>query len=129
VGKAYENTDEIDEDDPDAPKLAALSRLTSNGYVRSNLYVLQGGKNIAGGSASTMSSTTTLLKHMESNVQSQEKEEGHAETEGTTVLKQMQVARMKGYEGDSCQECGNFTLVRNGTCLKCVTCGSTSGCS
>ncbi|MFO0998476.1 MAG: vitamin B12-dependent ribonucleotide reductase [Alphaproteobacteria bacterium] len=38
-------------------------------------------------------------------------------------------ARMKGYEGDACGECGNFTLVRNGTCLKCVTCGSTSGCS
>jgi ribonucleoside-diphosphate reductase alpha chain len=38
-------------------------------------------------------------------------------------------ARMKGYEGDSCDECGNFTLVRNGTCLKCDTCGSTSGCS
>ena len=39
------------------------------------------------------------------------------------------VARMKGYEGDSCDECGNFTLVRNGTCLKCMTCGSTTGCS
>jgi ribonucleoside-diphosphate reductase alpha chain len=38
-------------------------------------------------------------------------------------------ARFKGYEGESCRECGNFTLVRNGTCLKCDTCGSTSGCS
>ncbi len=38
-------------------------------------------------------------------------------------------ARMKGYEGDSCSECGNFTMVRNGTCLKCDSCGSTSGCS
>jgi ribonucleoside-diphosphate reductase alpha chain len=38
-------------------------------------------------------------------------------------------ARMKGYEGDSCPECMNFTLVRNGTCLKCDTCGSTTGCS
>jgi ribonucleoside-diphosphate reductase alpha chain len=38
-------------------------------------------------------------------------------------------ARIKGYEGDSCGECGNFTLVRNGTCLKCDTCGGTSGCS
>jgi len=38
-------------------------------------------------------------------------------------------ARMKGYEGDACGSCGNFTLVRNGTCLKCNTCGSTSGCS
>ncbi|HEX4159159.1 MAG TPA: vitamin B12-dependent ribonucleotide reductase [Rhizomicrobium sp.] len=38
-------------------------------------------------------------------------------------------ARMKGYEGDACGACGNFTLVRNGTCMKCDTCGSTSGCS
>ena len=38
-------------------------------------------------------------------------------------------ARLKGYEGESCRECANFTLVRNGTCLKCDTCGSTSGCS
>ncbi|MBM4063162.1 MAG: vitamin B12-dependent ribonucleotide reductase, partial [Planctomycetes bacterium] len=38
-------------------------------------------------------------------------------------------ARMKGYEGDPCGACGAFTLVRNGTCLKCVSCGATSGCS
>jgi ribonucleoside-diphosphate reductase alpha chain len=38
-------------------------------------------------------------------------------------------ARGKGYEGDPCSECGQFTMVRNGTCLKCVTCGGTSGCS
>ncbi|HYJ57792.1 MAG TPA: vitamin B12-dependent ribonucleotide reductase [Methyloceanibacter sp.] len=38
-------------------------------------------------------------------------------------------ARVKGYEGEACGECGNFTLVRNGTCLKCDTCGGTSGCS
>ena len=38
-------------------------------------------------------------------------------------------ARMQGYEGDPCGECGNYTLVRNGTCLKCNTCGGTSGCS
>jgi ribonucleoside-diphosphate reductase alpha chain len=38
-------------------------------------------------------------------------------------------AKLQGYEGDSCGECGNFTMVRNGTCLKCVTCGATSGCS
>ena len=38
-------------------------------------------------------------------------------------------ARARGYEGDQCGECGNMTLVRNGTCLKCDTCGSTTGCS
>uniref|UniRef100_UPI003514EC45 hypothetical protein n=1 Tax=Aurantimonas coralicida TaxID=182270 RepID=UPI003514EC45 len=39
------------------------------------------------------------------------------------------IAMMKGYTGDSCTECGNYSMVRNGTCLKCDTCGSTSGCS
>jgi ribonucleoside-diphosphate reductase alpha chain len=38
-------------------------------------------------------------------------------------------AKAKGYEGEACGECGNFTLLRNGTCLKCDTCGSTTGCS
>ncbi|MDW8351512.1 MAG: adenosylcobalamin-dependent ribonucleoside-diphosphate reductase [Anaerolineae bacterium] len=38
-------------------------------------------------------------------------------------------ARLKGYEGDPCPECGAWTLVRSGTCLKCDTCGSTTGCS
>jgi ribonucleoside-diphosphate reductase alpha chain len=38
-------------------------------------------------------------------------------------------ARIKGYEGDPCPTCGSFTMVRNGTCMKCNTCGSTTGCS
>src|SRR5262249_2972278 len=44
-------------------------------------------------------------------------------------LARIREACMKGYEGDNWGECGNFTLVRNGTCMKCTTCGSTSGCS
>ncbi len=39
------------------------------------------------------------------------------------------IARMKGYEGEMCGDCGNYTMVRNGTCFKCDTCGGTSGCS
>jgi ribonucleoside-diphosphate reductase alpha chain len=38
-------------------------------------------------------------------------------------------ARIRGYEGDPCPACGNFTLVRNGTCMKCDACGGTTGCS
>jgi ribonucleoside-diphosphate reductase alpha chain len=38
-------------------------------------------------------------------------------------------AVMQGYTGNMCSECSNFTMVRNGTCEKCDTCGSTSGCS
>jgi ribonucleoside-diphosphate reductase alpha chain len=75
-----------------------------------------------------------------------EAESGAAEPAGSSVVAQtvaravealversesdlISEARVKGYEGEACQECGNFTLVRNGTCLKCDTCGSTSGCS
>jgi ribonucleoside-diphosphate reductase alpha chain len=39
------------------------------------------------------------------------------------------IAKLKGYEGDPCTDCGQLTLVRSGTCLKCQTCGATSGCS
>jgi ribonucleoside-diphosphate reductase alpha chain len=42
---------------------------------------------------------------------------------------QRAAAKAKGYEGSACPECHNFTMVRNGTCLKCDTCGSTTGCS
>jgi len=48
---------------------------------------------------------------------------------GADVATRVQQAKMQGYEGENCSECGNFTLVRNGTCLKCNTCGSTTGCS
>ncbi|UDL96530.1 vitamin B12-dependent ribonucleotide reductase [Lichenihabitans sp. PAMC28606] len=47
----------------------------------------------------------------------------------TSVAEKKAEARMKGYVGESCPECQNFTLVRNGTCLKCETCGATTGCS
>jgi len=40
-----------------------------------------------------------------------------------------QEARVKGYEGDACPDCGQFTLVRNGACLKCESCGASTGCS
>ncbi|HMV36469.1 MAG TPA: vitamin B12-dependent ribonucleotide reductase, partial [Turneriella sp.] len=42
---------------------------------------------------------------------------------------QIQEARIKGYEGSACPECSSMTLVRNGSCLKCETCGATTGCS
>ncbi len=49
--------------------------------------------------------------------------------EDMELAEKIKIAKMKGYEGDPCPNCGNFTMVRNGTCLKCDTCGSTSGCS
>ena len=52
-----------------------------------------------------------------------------AATAEAIIAERVQQARMQGYEGEACPECHNFTLVRNGTCLKCNTCGSTTGCS
>lgn len=45
------------------------------------------------------------------------------------TLRNITEARIKGYTGDSCTECGSFQMVRNGACLKCISCGSTTGCS
>jgi ribonucleoside-diphosphate reductase alpha chain len=50
------------------------------------------------------------------------------DAKATTAARRAE-AKAKGYEGEMCSECLNFTLVRNGTCLKCDTCGSTTGCS
>ncbi len=48
---------------------------------------------------------------------------------GQAVAAKAREAIAKGYSGDACTQCGQFTLVRNGTCLKCDSCGTTSGCS
>ena len=53
----------------------------------------------------------------------------HTTATSTLALDARSKAKMQGYEGDPCGECGNYTLVRNGTCMKCNTCGGTSGCS
>ncbi len=47
----------------------------------------------------------------------------------TDTFREYREARLKGYEGDPCSECGQLTLVRNGTCLRCDSCGTTTGCS
>jgi ribonucleoside-diphosphate reductase alpha chain len=102
----------------------------SSGFVRNrNIVVFRGGGDseavaTARGDATTAAQgATTASATMAS---------GTAETGiggGSDVAAQIKQARMKGYEGENCSECGNFTLVRNGTCLKCNTCGGTTGCS
>jgi len=52
-----------------------------------------------------------------------------AKSDRRSFADQQREAKMKGYEGDPCGECGAFTMVRNGVCLKCNSCGATSGCS
>ncbi len=54
--------------------------------------------------------------------------EGEGALATATAISQT-TARHYGFEGDPCPECGQMMMVRNGTCLKCMSCGSTSGCS
>jgi ribonucleoside-diphosphate reductase alpha chain len=60
-------------------------------------------------------------------------ENGHANGQHaspvTATAEKVRQARLKGYEGDPCSECGQLTLVRSGACCKCDTCGASSGCS
>ena len=50
-------------------------------------------------------------------------------TGGSASAKAVQIAKQQGFEGDPCTSCHAMMLVRNGTCLKCMNCGATSGCS
>ncbi|WP_339714617.1 vitamin B12-dependent ribonucleotide reductase [uncultured Sneathiella sp.] len=105
--------------------------LASTGYVRANNFeVLQGGLsamslNLAQGQASVAAASVGAA----GAVAAASVSTGGPASPGPDKLSRSMEARMKGYEGDSCGECGNFTLVRNGTCMKCDTCGGTSGCS
>jgi len=54
---------------------------------------------------------------------------GHAAQAASQSQNAFTAARQKGYTGDPCPECGHLTMVRNGACLKCQTCGATTGCS
>ncbi|RMF09396.1 MAG: vitamin B12-dependent ribonucleotide reductase, partial [Alphaproteobacteria bacterium] len=101
--------------------------LASTGYVRSNLYVLNTVREQARSAVSQAGSTTMVMEETAETVRAAAS--GGGGRGSTAYASKVLEARMKGYEGDACGECGNFTLVRNGTCLKCDTCGATSGCS
>jgi ribonucleoside-diphosphate reductase alpha chain len=55
--------------------------------------------------------------------------EQHVGGSSRVMISRIRDAKAMGYEGDACPECNAMTMVRNGTCLKCVSCGATSGCS
>jgi ribonucleoside-diphosphate reductase alpha chain len=121
-----------DEDDSvDNGAMAAVQTLASRGYVRGQLYVLQGGDGgaAAAAKADAVSATMTAATVTTTDGATALAIDARIQTEADGRLDQIREAKMKGYEGDACGECGNFTLVRNGTCLKCNTCGATSGCS
>ncbi len=104
------------------------SSLASNGYVRGNLYVV--GEGAAGAGAEARAMGPGAAAHaLAAEPGAAVGISADADVGVDRRLERIREARIRGYEGDACGECGNFTLVRNGTCLKCVTCGATSGCS
>ena len=110
--------------------LASVMDAASNGYMRTSLYVVNGGvinekERISNNSDTLKTNNSDLLATSGGNATAPPPILKEEDKKIDKVIE----ARMKGYEGDPCSECGNFTLVRNGTCLKCDTCGSTSGCS
>ncbi len=123
-------------DEPELPHLFSMA--TSNGFVRGKmpkLIVSNANSSAIGNLALAADEDGVQIKtaakayvpHNEGvtvqvgvSVQSNEKE---------ALREKIRMAKAKGYEGDACTECAMFTLVRNGTCMKCDTCGSTSGCS
>ncbi|WP_438277664.1 adenosylcobalamin-dependent ribonucleoside-diphosphate reductase [Nitrobacter sp.] len=62
-------------------------------------------------------------------LEQQQRSKAAAHSTAPTKAERRAEAKARGYEGEMCPECGNFTLVRNGTCMKCDTCGGTTGCS
>ena len=107
----------------------SLSRVEGSGDILKALLVAE---NVPGyGSFSEQGNSLPLLaQDAQPRVQVlvQSRPEPAEQVQQSELFKIAQ-ARIKGFEGDPCPSCESFTLVRNGTCMKCQTCGGTTGCS
>ena len=127
------------------PAGPSADETVSAGYVRSNLLVLNGGAGSAGDDERGGRESARRREApgrgapvsgdgpggLAAAAFSKRVQRGHqaAGSQTASARDPLLQARGKGYEGEACGDCGNFTLVRNGTCMKCITCGATSGCS
>jgi ribonucleoside-diphosphate reductase alpha chain len=112
--------------------LEVLKQISSTGYLRKrlpqDLVVLQGGMAGATGT-DPVGALQTLVPEAATETIVAPSVASTTVSGGATSMDARAKAKMQGYEGEACGECGNYTLVRNGTCMKCNTCGGTSGCS
>ncbi len=110
--------------------LEVLKQISSTGYLRKRLpqelVVFQGGQDAMTGT-DPVSALQTLVP--ETSTATAVQATSVTAIAASTTADAVTRAKMQGYEGEACGECGNYTLVRNGTCMKCNTCGATSGCS
>ena len=99
-----------------------VKKMSSQGFLRG-----QTSENLMVVNSSSNTSSYSESSNIEQGVSTPDAIK--ASSSGDAMASKVQVARMMGYEGDACPECSAFTLVRNGTCLKCDSCGATTGCS
>ena len=99
---------------------SAIRDMLSPGFVRKRLPVGMSLSMMAAVEAAPMLVAEAIAAPVETAV---------ATAAPMTALDNRTKAKIQGYEGEACGECGNYTLVRNGTCMKCNTCGGTTGCS
>jgi ribonucleoside-diphosphate reductase alpha chain len=106
------------------PAIAMIKQFSSTGYLRkrlpNELLVLSGGASGRTAAVASMAIETVGASLATATA---------VGSVASAVMGRVAEAKMKGYQGDPCGDCGNFTLIRNGTCMKCDTCGATSGCS
>ncbi|MEO0766546.1 MAG: vitamin B12-dependent ribonucleotide reductase [Pseudomonadota bacterium] len=121
VEESVSNVSELS-DTAASKSLEVLKQISSSGYLRKrmpqDLVVLKGGMAETG---ETAVAAQTIAPDVAAA--------SGSDLVTATLLDARTKAKMQGYEGEACGECGNYTLVRNGTCMKCNTCGATSGCS
>ena len=104
-----------------------VNKVTSRGFIRKQGLVVY--SNAATAAAAPAEETVTTMRAATPEAAVVTEAVAATSNAEAVTAERVQQARMQGYEGESCPECQNFTLVRNGTCLKCNTCGSTTGCS
>jgi ribonucleoside-diphosphate reductase alpha chain len=113
--------------------LNVVRAVASLGYLRRTLpaahvHLMEVG-NSATSETKTGTKTGTKTKTQKEKSFMPAEMEAEPKHDSRVVARRRASARIQGYEGDACSECGNFTLIRNGACMKCVTCGATNGCS
>ncbi|HMP02141.1 MAG TPA: vitamin B12-dependent ribonucleotide reductase [Gemmatales bacterium] len=123
----FEDEEVIAERWLDADEEARKARFTQSPRTE-HMHPMTGRNSNGHGNGHGQAAATTAAPTM--IVEGRAKGKPRAEARPSATLEEkIRQARLKGYEGDPCTECGQLTMVRNGACLKCDTCGSTSGCS
>lgn len=132
IGHSVLGKGETQSQSPSSQKSTPATHVISKGFIRGGSDKMMLISNETSSSSSTNVVTLGAVALKEDLTREQEKEQEVSlptKSDQDTIANRRAEARLKGYIGEACPECANFTLVRNGTCLKCDTCGGTTGCS